>query len=45
MFPGLDLCCTDPAGPLNAAGGELDILSTVDHDLSDLIRPRREINK
>ena len=33
MFPGLDLCLTDPAQHLTAAGEELDDL---DHDLSDL---------
>ena len=33
MFPGLDLCCADPAQSLTTASEELDYL---DHDLSDL---------
>ena len=36
MVPGLDLYCADPAQPLSTACEELDLPSTVDHDLSEV---------
>ena len=36
MFPGLDLCCADPAQPVTTAVEELDDLYDLDHDLCDL---------
>ena len=50
MFPGLELCCADPARHLATAGEELDYLDhglsdlaneldDLDHDLSDLSVP------